>query len=101
MRITPWAADAVVISTMLAGIRRAGHFEYPMELIQNTTLRWLAHHFLYLGEMVLDCSLEIAKNHPDVFKPLPPRHPVIVVSDPSFLYDRRVLQLESSSPLNK
>ncbi|EGF82622.1 hypothetical protein BATDEDRAFT_9826, partial [Batrachochytrium dendrobatidis JAM81] len=61
MRLIPFTSDAVLISTVLAGIRRAGNFEYPLHRINSTTLRWLTHQFLFVGELCLDLAVEIAR----------------------------------------
>ncbi|KAI8927030.1 hypothetical protein BC831DRAFT_387343, partial [Entophlyctis helioformis] len=61
MRFIPFTSDAVLLSTLLASIRRAGNFDYATERIQNTTLRWLVHQFLFLGEIMLDVTLHIAR----------------------------------------
>ncbi|KAJ3314672.1 hypothetical protein HDV04_005678 [Boothiomyces sp. JEL0838] len=70
MRLIPVLTDAALISTALAGIRRAGSFEYPTNQIQNATLRWISNKFLQLGEFLIDVSVDIAKNNPKVFKPI-------------------------------
>jgi hypothetical protein len=71
---------------------RQSDLEYPLELIENTGLRWLAHSFLFVGEVVMDSVVEIAKNHPQYFKPLPSA-PVIAVitSDTSIPNNTRML----------
>ncbi|OAJ40006.1 hypothetical protein BDEG_23787 [Batrachochytrium dendrobatidis JEL423] len=69
MRLIPFTSDAVLISTVLAGIRRAGNFEYPLHRINSTTLRWLTHQFLFVGELCLDLAVEIARHHPKLFPP--------------------------------
>ncbi|KAH6577952.1 hypothetical protein BASA50_010141 [Batrachochytrium salamandrivorans] len=74
MRLLPLTSDAVLISTALAGIRRAGNFEYPLDRINSTALRWLAHQFLFVGELCLDLAVEVAKHHPKLFHPLAVRH---------------------------
>ena len=69
MRLLPLTADIILSSTALAGIRRAGNFDYPIDEIQSTGLRWIASQFLFIGELVLDLTVSMTHQHPQIFKP--------------------------------
>lgn len=43
--------------------------DYPIQNIPSPTLQWLAHQFLFLGDMVIDCMIHVAKQNPKVFIP--------------------------------
>jgi hypothetical protein len=49
--------DAVLVSTVLAGIRRSGNLEFKTKTIENETLRLCVEKFLSVGDYVLDTSI--------------------------------------------
>ncbi|KAI9090841.1 hypothetical protein DFS34DRAFT_653897 [Phlyctochytrium arcticum] len=68
-RILPAALDIILVSTLLAGLRRSGNFEFVLEHIQSAAVRWFLMQFLFLGERFLDLLLMLTRKYPAYFRP--------------------------------
>ncbi|KAF0426319.1 DUF1748-domain-containing protein [Gigaspora margarita] len=53
-RILHYATDAVLISAILAGIKRSAGLTFPTERIRNQPIRNIVESFLGIGEWVMD-----------------------------------------------
>ncbi|KAJ1972634.1 hypothetical protein H4R34_005345 [Dimargaris verticillata] len=53
-RLIHYAADAVLLSTILAGIRRASGLSFKSESIENKEVRSVVQSYLDLGERTFD-----------------------------------------------
>ncbi|KAF4596459.1 hypothetical protein EYR40_007843 [Pleurotus pulmonarius] len=61
-RVLGLAFDAVLVSTVLAGVRRTSGFAPDSNLISDTTMRSVAERFLGVGESVFDVVQATAVN---------------------------------------
>ncbi|KAF9493359.1 DUF1748-domain-containing protein [Pleurotus eryngii] len=61
-RVLGLAFDAVLVSTVLAGVRRTSGFAPDSNLISDTTMRSVAERFLGVGESVFDVVQAAAVN---------------------------------------
>ncbi|KAH7884606.1 DUF1748-domain-containing protein [Phlebopus sp. FC_14] len=61
-RLVHYAADAVLVSTVLAGIRRSSGFTVETNSISDPTLRSVAERFLGVGETIFDMAQATAIN---------------------------------------
>ncbi|KIJ66751.1 hypothetical protein HYDPIDRAFT_108685 [Hydnomerulius pinastri MD-312] len=66
-RLVHYAADAVLVSTVLAGIRRSSGFTVETNAISDPTMRSVAERFLGVGETIFDMAQATAINS-DYFK---------------------------------
>ncbi|KAG9315085.1 DUF1748-domain-containing protein [Chiua virens] len=55
-RVVHYAADAILVSTVIAGIRRSSGFAVETNRISDPTVRSLAERFLGVGETVFDMA---------------------------------------------
>ncbi|KAJ8456648.1 hypothetical protein ONZ51_g11995 [Trametes cubensis] len=53
-RLFHYAADAALVSTVLAGVKRSSGFAVETEKISDPTLRGVADKFLGVGETIFD-----------------------------------------------
>jgi len=53
-RLVHWTADVVLVSTVLAGVKRSSGFAPDPTLIGDPTIRSIADRFLGVGETVFD-----------------------------------------------
>ncbi|EMD33965.1 hypothetical protein CERSUDRAFT_86733 [Gelatoporia subvermispora B] len=61
-RVFHYAVDAVLISTVVAGVRRSSGFTPQTELITDDTMRSVAERYLGVGETILDMIQGTAVN---------------------------------------
>jgi len=61
-RLVHYTVDAVLLSTVVAGIRRASGFEPHTELITEPTVRSVTEKFLGVGETIFDVAQATAVN---------------------------------------
>jgi len=61
-RVVHYAVDAVLISTVFAGVRRSSGFAPETNGISDPTIRSLAERFLSIGESVFDMVQGTAVN---------------------------------------
>jgi len=61
-RVVHYAVDAVLLSTVVAGIRRSSGFAPETQLISDPTLRSVAERFLGVGESIFDMAQGTAVN---------------------------------------
>ncbi|KAF9048407.1 hypothetical protein BJ165DRAFT_1307277, partial [Panaeolus papilionaceus] len=63
-RLVHYAADAVLLSTVLAGVKRSSDFSYRPDpsFISDPTARSVAEKFLGVGETVFDMIQATAVN---------------------------------------
>ncbi|KAI9567310.1 hypothetical protein HD554DRAFT_2024032 [Boletus coccyginus] len=61
-RFVHYAADAILVSTVIAGIRRSSGFTIETNRISDPTIRSLAERFLGVGETVFDMAQTTAIN---------------------------------------
>ncbi|KAI0733492.1 hypothetical protein C8Q72DRAFT_772232 [Fomitopsis betulina] len=61
-RFLHYAVDAVILSTVVAGVRRSSGFKPDTETIPNPTLRSIADSCLGLGETIFDMIQASAVN---------------------------------------
>ncbi|KAG8213212.1 hypothetical protein J3R82DRAFT_11677, partial [Butyriboletus roseoflavus] len=61
-RFVHYAADAVLVSTVIAGIRRSSGFTIETNRISDPTIRSLAERFLGVGETIFDMAQATAIN---------------------------------------
>ncbi|KAH7912035.1 DUF1748-domain-containing protein [Hygrophoropsis aurantiaca] len=66
-RVAHYAIDGVLLSTVLAGIRRSSGFTPETSNISDPTLRSIADRFLGVGETIFDMAQATAVNS-DYFK---------------------------------
>ncbi|KAA1467706.1 DUF1748-domain-containing protein [Dentipellis sp. KUC8613] len=55
-RLTHYAVDAVLVSTLLAGVRRSSGFRPQTDSISDATTRSLVEQYLGIGEKVFDVA---------------------------------------------
>ena len=67
MRLIHITTDLVLVSTVIAGIRRAANVDYAVDDIPNTTLKWVTSQFLMVGELTLDACIQITRQYPRKF----------------------------------
>jgi len=63
-RLLHYTADAVLLSTMLAGVRRSSGFSLNASAISDPTVRSVAERFLGVGETIFDMVQATAVNSP-------------------------------------
>jgi len=63
-RLVHYAADAVLISTVLAGIKRSTGFAPNTAAITEPTLRSVVDSFLGVGDSVFSMSQSVVVNSP-------------------------------------
>ncbi|KAF8121818.1 hypothetical protein EV363DRAFT_1275841 [Boletus edulis] len=61
-RFVHYAADAILVSTVIAGIRRSSGFSVETNRISDPTIRSLTDRFLGVGETVFDMAQSTAIN---------------------------------------
>ncbi|KAL4066752.1 hypothetical protein V8B97DRAFT_1868368 [Scleroderma yunnanense] len=61
-RIVHYAVDAVLVSTILAGIRQSSGFVVQTNVISDPTLRSLAERYLGVGETIFGMAQASAVN---------------------------------------
>ncbi|KXN85865.1 hypothetical protein AN958_10763 [Leucoagaricus sp. SymC.cos] len=61
-RLAHYAFDAVLVSTVLAGVRRSSGFSPDVTSISDSTFRGVAEKFLGVGESVFDMLQATAVN---------------------------------------
>ncbi|KAF9223544.1 DUF1748-domain-containing protein [Gyrodon lividus] len=61
-RIAHYAADVILVSTILAGIRRSSGFTVETNVISDPTIRSVAERFLGVGETIFDMAQASAIN---------------------------------------
>ncbi|KAL9714341.1 hypothetical protein Ac2012v2_002654 [Leucoagaricus gongylophorus] len=61
-RLAHYAFDAVLLSTVLAGVRRSSGFSPDVSTISDSTFRGVAEKFLSVGETVFDMLQTSAVN---------------------------------------
>lgn len=61
-RLVHYAFDAVLLSTVIAGVRRSSGFSPDTPLLSDPTLRSVADKFLGVGETVFDVVQASAVN---------------------------------------
>ncbi|KAF8207554.1 hypothetical protein K438DRAFT_1576103 [Mycena galopus ATCC 62051] len=61
-RLFHYAFDAVLLSTVAAGVRRSSGFTLNSELISEPTLRSMADSYLGVGETIFDMIQATAVN---------------------------------------
>ncbi|KAF9234621.1 DUF1748-domain-containing protein [Melanogaster broomeanus] len=61
-RIVHYATDVVLVSTILAGIRRSSGFTVETNIISDPTIRSVAERFLGVGETIFDMAQATAIN---------------------------------------
>jgi len=61
-RVVHYAVDAVLLSTVIAGVRRSSGFTPETSAISDPTIRSLADRFLGVGESVFDMMQGTAVN---------------------------------------
>ncbi|KAF9517022.1 hypothetical protein BS47DRAFT_1340347 [Hydnum rufescens UP504] len=61
-RLVHYTFDAVLVSTVVAGVRRSSGFEPQTALIPEATVRSVAESFLGVGETVFDVIQATAVN---------------------------------------
>ncbi|KAH0833127.1 hypothetical protein J3R83DRAFT_12124, partial [Lanmaoa asiatica] len=66
-RFVHYAADAILVSTVIAGIRRSSGFTIETNRISDPTMRSMAERFLGVGETIFDMAQTTAINS-DYFK---------------------------------
>ncbi|KAF8736582.1 hypothetical protein AX14_014318 [Amanita brunnescens Koide BX004] len=63
-RLAHYALDAVLLSTVVAGVRRSSGFAPDTSLINDPSIRSLAERYLGVGDSVFDMIQAIAVNSP-------------------------------------
>ncbi|KAI9437803.1 hypothetical protein F5148DRAFT_1294146 [Russula earlei] len=53
-RLTHYAIDAVLLSTVLAGVKRSTNFAFDTEFISNPTIRSITEQYLGFGETMFN-----------------------------------------------
>ncbi|KAG8845474.1 hypothetical protein FRB96_002492 [Tulasnella sp. 330] len=61
-RLTHYAVDAVLLSTVLAGIKRSSGFEVNTASISDDSFRSIADKYLGVGESIFDFAQGYAVN---------------------------------------
>ncbi|KAF8556184.1 DUF1748-domain-containing protein [Imleria badia] len=61
-RFIHYAADAILVSTVIAGIRRSSGFTVETNRISEPTIRSFAERFLGVGETIFDMAQATAIN---------------------------------------
>ncbi|KAG1775977.1 DUF1748-domain-containing protein [Suillus placidus] len=61
-RIVHYAVDAVLVSTVVAGIRRSSGFTVDTTRISDPTMRSFADRFLGVGETIFDMATATSVN---------------------------------------
>lgn len=61
-RAVHYAVDAVLLSTVIAGVRRSSGFTLNSETVSDPTIRGVADKFLGVGETVFDMIQATAVN---------------------------------------
>ncbi|KIM39699.1 hypothetical protein M413DRAFT_74324 [Hebeloma cylindrosporum] len=61
-RLVHYTADAVLLSTVLAGVRRSSGFSPDASAISDPTIRSVAEKFLGVGETIFDMVQATAVN---------------------------------------
>ncbi|KAG8973317.1 hypothetical protein FRC05_008861 [Tulasnella sp. 425] len=61
-RLMHYAADAVLVSTVLAGVRRSSGFQLDTSSITDATTRGLADKYFGIGESIFDILQATAVN---------------------------------------
>ncbi|KAF8512237.1 hypothetical protein JB92DRAFT_292407 [Gautieria morchelliformis] len=61
-KLVHYAVDAVLLSTVIAGVRRSSGFSPDTPLLHDSTLRAVADKFLGVGETVFDVVQASAVN---------------------------------------
>jgi len=61
-RLVHYTFDAVLLSTVVAGVRRSSGFEPQTALIPEATVRSVAESFLGVGETIFDIVQAAAVN---------------------------------------
>jgi len=61
-RLVHYTVDAVLLSTVVAGIRRSSGFSPEMTMIPNDTLRYYAERYFAIGETIFDVATATAVN---------------------------------------
>jgi hypothetical protein len=64
-KILRFALDAVLVSTVLAGARRAAGLEVNTRKIENKTLKDAIDGYLWIGDYALDFTISGLKRFPD------------------------------------
>ncbi|KAH9954299.1 hypothetical protein BC827DRAFT_1243738 [Russula dissimulans] len=49
-RLTHYAIDAILLSTVLAGVKRSTSFAFDTDTISNSTIRSITEQYLAVGE---------------------------------------------------
>ncbi|KAF7312136.1 hypothetical protein MIND_00226000 [Mycena indigotica] len=63
-RLVHYAVDAVLLSTLAAGVRRSSGFAPNAESISDPTLRSVAERYFGVGETIFDMIQATAVNSP-------------------------------------
>lgn len=53
-RLVHYAVDAVLLSTVVAGVRRSSGFSPKLDTIQDPTMRSVADNYFGIGERIFD-----------------------------------------------
>ena len=64
-KLIRFAVDAVLLSTVIAGARRAGGLDLQTKKIENKTVKDAVEGYLWIGDYALDLTISGLKRLPE------------------------------------